>query len=78
VIDTTGAGDAFVGGFLVEWLLSSRSLVRSLRSGCILGASVVSLLGGSATPSAELLRYTSSLPSSSSVKHSNLNNVTTA
>jgi len=46
VVDTTGAGDAFVGGFLVEWLLSY-DLKQSLRAGCLAGTAAVTLLGGS-------------------------------
>eukprot|EP01042_Synura_sphagnicola_P001072 gene1072-1208_t len=46
VVDTTGAGDAFVGGFLVQWLLS-HDLKQSLRAGSLAGTAAVTLLGGS-------------------------------
>jgi hypothetical protein len=48
VADTTGAGDAFAGAFLVEWCLS-RDLRASLRAGCVAGSAAVTLVGGSTT-----------------------------
>ena len=44
--DTTGAGDAFAGGFLVEWI-STSDLSSSLRAGCVVGGAAVTQIGGS-------------------------------
>jgi len=46
VIDTTGAGDGFVGGFLVAWL-EHHDIARSLQAGCLVGTAVVTVVGGS-------------------------------
>lgn len=54
LVDTTGAGDAFVGGFLVEWVVS-RDVTRAMRAGCLAGTAAVTLLGGS-TSSVDSLR----------------------
>ena len=59
--DTCGAGDAFAGAFLVEFLRSNGDLSVCLESGCIAGTAAVQLLGGSTTPSVELLDNTSVL-----------------
>lgn len=48
VVDTTGAGDAFAGAFLVEWCLT-RNLRAGLRAGCTAGSAAVTLVGGSST-----------------------------
>jgi sugar/nucleoside kinase (ribokinase family) len=48
VVDTTGAGDAFAGAFLVEWCVS-KDLRASLRAGCTAGSAAVTLVGGSTT-----------------------------
>ena len=48
VADTTGAGDAFAGAFLVEWCVS-KDLRTSLRAGCKAGSAAVTLVGGSTT-----------------------------
>lgn len=58
VQDTCGAGDAFVGAFLVEFLNSRCNLATSLRAGCIAGTAAVQLTGGSSAPSLELLSST--------------------
>ena len=57
--DTCGAGDAFAGAFLVEFLRSSRDLCASLQAGCVAGTAAVQLVGGSSVPSFELLATTS-------------------
>ncbi|MCR4429113.1 MAG: carbohydrate kinase family protein [Caldiserica bacterium] len=44
VLDTTGAGDAFDAGFLVEYL-KSKNIEESLKEGNMLGSYVVSHLG---------------------------------
>ena len=44
VVDTTGAGDAFDGAFMVEWL-ASRNVEAALRAGNRLGAHVAGHLG---------------------------------
>ena len=44
--DTTGAGDAFAGAFLVEWCLT-KDLRNSLRAGCCAGSAAVTLVGTS-------------------------------
>lgn len=54
LVDTTGAGDAFVGGFLVEWV-ASMDVTKAMRAGCLAGTAAVTLLGGS-TSSVESLR----------------------
>eukprot|EP01041_Mallomonas_annulata_P007582 gene7582-15542_t len=46
VVDTTGAGDAFAGGFLVQWLRSG-CITDALRAGCMAGTASVTMLGGS-------------------------------
>lgn len=46
VCDTTGAGDAFAGVFLVEWV-SSRDIFASLRAASLAGACAVSVHGAS-------------------------------
>mmetsp|Transcript_12589 Transcript_12589/g.19017 ORF Transcript_12589/g.19017 Transcript_12589/m.19017 type:complete len:331 (+) Transcript_12589:172-1164(+) len=56
VVDTTGAGDAFIGTFLVEWVQSRGNIQRSLRAGCIGGALAVQMTGGSTTPSSDSIR----------------------
>ena len=55
-MDTTGAGDAFIGTFLVEWVQSRGNIQRSLRAGCIGGALAVQMTGGSTTPSSDSIR----------------------
>ncbi|WP_299592698.1 carbohydrate kinase family protein [uncultured Tateyamaria sp.] len=45
VIDTTGAGDAFNGGFLVAWL-SGAPLAQALSAGVRCGAAAVGQVGG--------------------------------
>jgi sugar/nucleoside kinase (ribokinase family) len=55
IIDTTGAGDAFIGGFLVEWIRSGRDMNSSLLAGCLSGACAVQLIGGSTVPANEML-----------------------
>jgi sugar/nucleoside kinase (ribokinase family) len=47
VVDATGAGDAFVGGFLAG-VCESRPLEECLRMGCAAGALTVTALGASA------------------------------
>jgi sugar/nucleoside kinase (ribokinase family) len=46
VVDTTGAGDGFAGGFLVEWA-NSHQMSSALRAGCISGSAAVTHIGGS-------------------------------
>ena len=72
VVDTTGAGDAFVGGFLVEWLLSY-DLKQSLRAGCLAGTAAVTLLGGSScsTEAIENVERLRSVPKSVPIDASN-------
>ena len=53
VTDATGAGDAFTGGFLVEWIATA-DISSSLRAGCIAGGAAVTQIGGSACSSAAL------------------------
>jgi adenosine kinase len=48
VVDTTGAGDAFVAGFLVEWVIH-HDLQKALEVGCYCGASAIQVFGGSNT-----------------------------
>jgi sugar/nucleoside kinase (ribokinase family) len=45
VVDTTGAGDAFLAGFLAA-RLDGATLEESLRRGCALGAKATTLVGG--------------------------------
>lgn len=56
VIDATGAGDAFAGAFLVEYLLNERCIPKALKSGVITGACAVQLVGASTVPSEEMLQ----------------------
>ena len=53
IIDTTGAGDAFLGAFPVAWVrqLDTRP---ALAAGCLCGASAVQVLGGSTINAAYL------------------------
>ncbi len=44
VVDTTGAGDAFCGGFLTGWL-NELSLVQSCKLGCAAAAHIVTRMG---------------------------------
>jgi hypothetical protein len=60
VQDTCGAGDAFAGAFLVEFLRSSGQLGAALQAGCVAGTAAVQLVGGSSVPCFELLATTSS------------------
>ena len=46
ICDTTGAGDAFAGAFLVEWV-SSGDIFASLRAASLAGACAVSVQGAS-------------------------------
>lgn len=46
LLDTTGCGDAFVGGFLCEYILY-KDLTRALRTGCLCGSSATLHIGGS-------------------------------
>lgn len=46
VVDTTGAGDAFVAGFLLQWI-SFADIMKALDAGCLCGAAAVTQLGGS-------------------------------
>lgn len=48
IIDGTGAGDAYVGGFLVSWL-HDRNLGQAMRAGSLCGATAVCCFGGSST-----------------------------
>lgn len=66
MIDTTGAGDAFIAGFLAEWMscsaeITDRSsfkvnLQSSLLGGCLAGACAVQVVGGSCTLPVEFMR----------------------
>ena len=58
VVDTTGAGDAFAGGFLVEWMISQQ-LVPSLRAGCVASGAAVTQVGGSSSNIASLEQVSS-------------------
>jgi ribokinase len=53
VTDATGAGDAFTGGFLVEWIATA-DIPSSLRAGCIAGGAAVTQVGGSTCSSIAL------------------------
>eukprot|EP00611_Tribonema_gayanum_P012587 TRINITY_DN23208_c0_g1_i1.p1 TRINITY_DN23208_c0_g1~~TRINITY_DN23208_c0_g1_i1.p1 ORF type:complete len:382 (-),score=50.00 TRINITY_DN23208_c0_g1_i1:75-1220(-) len=46
VVDTTGAGDAFAGGFVYAWKVT-RNVEEALRWGCAYGAATVQRVGGS-------------------------------
>lgn len=46
VVDATGAGDAFIAGFLIDWLLN-KDISSALRRGCLCGAVAVMSYGGS-------------------------------
>lgn len=48
VLDTTGAGDAFTGGYLFEWSRSG-DVRKALQMGCAVGSAMVTKLGASAT-----------------------------
>jgi sugar/nucleoside kinase (ribokinase family) len=48
IVDGTGAGDAYVGGFLVSWL-ADRNLEKAMRAGSLCGATAVCCFGGSAS-----------------------------
>lgn len=61
VVDTTGAGDAFVGGFLVEWMMSQQ-LSSSLRAGCVAAGAAVTQIGGSSSNLATLEQLSSKCP----------------
>ena len=54
VVDPTGAGDAFVGAFLVEYI-SSHDILRAMNAGSFSGTAAVTQLGGSSS-SAEAYR----------------------
>jgi sugar/nucleoside kinase (ribokinase family) len=60
VKDTTGAGDAFTGAFLAEWV-SAQNLQHALKAGCVAGACSCSEVGGSTCPSNEKLQNINSL-----------------
>lgn len=47
VTDTTGAGDAFAGAFLVDWLWFHGDLPRALLAGVLAGSTAVMSVGGS-------------------------------
>ena len=52
VLDTTGAGDAFVAGFLYSYLVSNEGDLQSaLKWGVAAGSSCVTKVGASAKPS---------------------------
>ena len=55
ICDTTGAGDAFAGAFLAEWV-SSEDVVTSLRAACVAGACAVSVQGASTMASKDAMR----------------------
>ena len=59
VVDTTGAGDAFTGGFLIDFLIDN-NLSSALQAGCVSGAAAVMHTGGS-TYNLETLKYVQSL-----------------
>jgi sugar/nucleoside kinase (ribokinase family) len=46
VVDTTGAGDAFAGAFLTQWV-TSKDIRKSLRAGCTAGTAAVTVRGAS-------------------------------
>ena len=52
-LDSTGAGDAFAGAFLVEFM-NTKCIEMSLLAGCLAGACAVSVIGASTFPSDEL------------------------
>ena len=56
VVDTTGAGDSFIAGFLVAVVegLDPTELYLPLRVGCAMGAHATTLNGGSTTDSSKL------------------------
>jgi len=47
VTDTTGAGDAFAGAFLVDWLCFEGDLSQALLAGVLAGSAAVMSIGGS-------------------------------
>lgn len=49
VIDTTGAGDAFAGGFIASWV-TSKDISAALMHGCSAGGGAVTVFGGSQLP----------------------------
>jgi sugar/nucleoside kinase (ribokinase family) len=61
VVDTTGAGDAFVGGFLVEWMMSQQ-LSSSLKAGCVAAGAAVTQVGGSSSNLASLEQVSKKSP----------------
>ena len=46
VVDTTGAGDAFAGGFIIDWIVNS-DMSSALHAGCLAGSAAVLHVGGS-------------------------------
>ena len=46
VLDTTGAGDAFAGGFIIDWIMNN-NLSSALNAGCVTGTAAVMHVGGS-------------------------------
>ena len=46
VVDTTGAGDAFTGGFIIDWIVNS-NMSSALHAGCLAGSAAVMHVGGS-------------------------------
>lgn len=60
VVDPTGAGDAFAGAFLVEYLRRS-DLQAALRAGCATAACSLQRVSGSSMLDTELLKQTAEL-----------------
>ena len=58
--DTTGAGDAFTGAFLVEWM-TSHDISRALKAGCIAGSGSCTKIGGSTCPDDKVLQEISTV-----------------
>ena len=58
IVDTTGAGDSFIAGFLMVAVenLDATELHLPLRVGCAMGAHATSLNGGSTTDRSKLMR----------------------
>jgi sugar/nucleoside kinase (ribokinase family) len=54
VVDTTGAGDAFAAGFIVEYTFT-KSIDKAALAGSIAAAAAISVIGGSTTPSVNTL-----------------------